>query len=229
MFQDLSYNGPIEMTVAFMQNGAVLGEPSRSHSSPTIAAGEGYVVHFATVLPAQAAAGPAMVVVNLEYAGTITRASQEFSVSANPLFGLVAPDAPAPGMQVVSVTVAAGGFTVNSCVCGDVGCPDPTPGYASIPFPSAVLPLNGDTYITWLFQDASYTGPIEITVAFVQNGVVVGEPSHDGGVGIEAGFGYLMDTGMVVPPQASPGPATVVVSLSYGANTARASQAVTLQ
>ena len=58
---------------------------------------------------------------------------------------------------------------------------------------------------------------------------MVGEPSHDGGVGIEAGFGYLMDTGMVVPPQASPGPATVVVSLSYGANTARASQAVTLQ
>ena len=32
----------------------------------------------------------------------------------------------------------------------------------------AVLPLNGDTYITLMFQDPSYTGPIEITVAFVQ-------------------------------------------------------------
>jgi hypothetical protein len=223
MFQDLSYSGPIQMTVAFIQNGVTVGEPSTSHSNPSVAAGEAYLVHFATAVPAQAAPGPATVVVDIAYGGTITRASQEFTVSA------AAPDASAPAIQMVSVTIAAGEVTVLPCVNGELGCPDPTPGYASIPFPTSVLALNGVTYITWMFQDLSYTGTIEMTVAFVQNGAVVGEASHEGGVGSEAGFGYLVATGMVVPPQASPGPATVVVSISYGGNIARASQMLTLQ
>jgi len=230
MFQDLSYNGPIQLTVAFVQNGVIVGEPSRSHSKPNIVAGNGYLAHFATVVPPQAAPGPATVLVSVTYGSGITRASQEFTVAATPLSTLATPDTAAPAIQMVSVTIAASGsVTVNPCVSGDLGCPDPTPGYASIPFPSAVLPLNGGTYITWMFQDLSYTGPIEMTVAFVQNGAVVGRPFHNGGVGIDAGFLYLMDDDQVVPPQASPGPAMVVVSINYGGKITRASQDFTLQ
>jgi hypothetical protein len=224
MFQDLSYSGPIQMTVAFIQNGVAVGEPSTSHSNPSVVAGDAYLVHFATAVPAQAAAGSAMVVVNVTYGDTITRASQEFTVSAAP------PDASAPAIQMVSVTIAAdSAVTVDPCVSGELGCPEPTPGYASIPFPAAVLPANGDTFITWMLQDLSYTGPIEVTVAFVQNGVVVGEPSHLSGIGLEAGSAVLLQDDRVLPPQASLGPASVVVSLKYGENVTQASQAFTIQ
>jgi hypothetical protein len=224
MFQDLSYNGPIQMTVAFVQNGVTVGEPSTSHSNPSVVAGDAYLAHFATAVPAQAAPGPATVVVDIAYGGTITRASQEFTVSA------AAPDASAPAIQMVSVTIAAdGSVTVDPCVSGELGCPDPTPGYVSLPFPAAVLPANGDTFVTWMLQDLSYTGPIEVTVAFVQNGVVVGEPSHLSGIGLEAGSAVLLQDDRVLPPQASPGPATVVVSLKYGGNVTQASQAFTIQ
>jgi hypothetical protein len=186
MFQDISYTGPIQMTVGFIQNGVVVGQPSRSHSNPNIVAGKAYLVRFATVVPAQASPGPATVVVNLGYGGATTRASQEFAVSATPLLSSAAPDASAPAIQMVSVTVAAGSFVVNSCVGGTQGCPDPTPGYASIPFPSAVVPINGDAYITLMFLDQSYTGPISVTIAFVQNGAVVGQGYHLGnGLSIE--------------------------------------------
>jgi hypothetical protein len=167
--------------------------------------------------------------VSVTYGAGITRASQEFTV-ANPLFGSGAADASAPAVQLLSVTIAASGSViVNPCVNGDLGCPDPTPGYASIPFPSAVLPVYGGTYITWMFQDLSYTGNIEMTVAFVQLGVVVGLLAHLSGVVLDAGFTSLTTDDQVVPPEASPGPAMVVVSLNYGGNIARASQTLTLQ
>jgi hypothetical protein len=224
MFQDLSYNGPIQMTVAFIQNGVTVGEPSTSHSNPSVVAGEAYLVHFATAVPAQAVAGSAMVVVNVTFGDTITRASQEFTVSAAP------PDASAPAIQMVSVTIAAdSAVTVDPCVSGELGCPEPTPGYASIPFPAAVLPLNGGVAVTWMLQDLSYTGSVELTVAFFQNGAVVGQSFHDGGVILQAGSVGLTATHEGVPPEASPGPAVVVVSINYGGNVARASQAFTLQ
>jgi hypothetical protein len=224
MFQDLSYNGPIQMTVAFIQNGVTVGEPSTSHSNPSVVAGDAYLVHFATAVPAEAAAGSAMVVVKVAYGDTITRASQEFTVPA------AAPAASAPAIQMVSVTVAAlGSVTVLPCVSGQEGCPEPTPGYTSIPFPSAVVPISGGAYVTWMFQDVSYTGPIDMTVAFLQNGAVVGEPFHITGDGVEAGSAYLWGDDRAIPPQASPGAAALVVSLSYGGNTSQASQEFILQ
>jgi hypothetical protein len=222
MFRDLSYNGPIEMTIAFMQNGVVVGEPSRSHSNPSVVAGDGYLVHFATVVPPLALAGPATVLVSVTYGAGITRASQELTVAAA--------DDSAPAAQMVSVTIAAdSSVTVDPCIGGEPGCPDPTPGYASIPFPAAVVPVDGGITVTWMLQDLSYTGFVELTVAFVQNGAVVGLPFHDGGVGIEAGSAALLPFGQGVPPQASPGPAMVVVSISYAGTVTRASQTFTIQ
>ncbi|HXM45661.1 MAG TPA: hypothetical protein VN924_30770 [Bryobacteraceae bacterium] len=224
MFQDLSYSGPIQMTVAFIQNGVAVGEPSTSHSNPSVVAGDAYLVHFATAVPAQAAAGSAMVVVNVTYGDTITRASQEFTVSAAP------PDASAPAIQMVSVTIAADSSgTVDPCISGEPGCPDPTPGYASIPLPAAVLPLNSGVTVTAMLQDLSYSGSIEMTVAFIQNGAVVGQSFHDGGIVLKAGSANLIAFDEGVPPQASPGPAMIVASINYGGNIARASQAFTLQ
>lgn len=158
-------------------------------------------------------------------------ADNTFHMTAIPLSGSPAPSASAPAVRVVSVTIAASSsVTVNSCVGGTQGCPDPTPGYASIPFPAAVLPLNGGTYITLMFQDISYTGPIEISIFFVQNGVVVGQPSRLGsGLSIAPGFLNLLDTGTTIPPQASPGPTAVVVSINYGGKITRGSQGFTLQ
>jgi hypothetical protein len=128
---------------------------------------------------------------------------------------------------MVSVTIAAlGPITVLPCTSGELGCPDPTPGYASIPFPSAVVPINGGGMVTWMFQDVSYSGPIEVTIAFLQNGVVVGQPSHFSEQDA-AGFGTLEHFGSGLP--ASPGPTTVVVSLNYGGSITRASQDFTLQ
>jgi hypothetical protein len=138
------------------------------------------------------------------------------------------PDAPAPAIQMVSVTIAAdSSVTADPCISGELGCPDPTPGYASIP--PAVLPLDGGVAVTWMLQDLSYTGSVELTVAFFQNGAVVGQSFHDGGVILQAGSVGLTATHVGVPPEASPGPAMVVVSINYGGNIARASQAFTLQ
>jgi hypothetical protein len=230
MFQDLSYSGPVQMTVAFLQNGVVVGQPSHSHSNPSVVAGDAYLVHSATVVPAQATAGPAMLVVNLDYGGTVTRASQQFTVAATPTFGVASPEASAPAIQMVSVTVAElGSVTVTPCVSGELGCPDPTQGYASIPFPMAVLALNSNACVTWMFQDVSYIGPIDITVAFVQGGAVVGQPSHFTGISVNGAGTYLLDDGPEIPLQATPGPAMVVVSLIYGGKVTQASQTFTLQ
>ena len=158
-------------------------------------------------------------------------ADDAFQMEAIPLPGPSAADTSLPPVQMVSVTLAAASsVTVNPCIGGTRGCPDPTSGYASIPFPSAALPVGGDVVVTWMFQDLSYNGPIQMTVGFMQNGVVVGQPSRShSNPGIVAGNAYLAHFATVVPPQASAGPATVVVSVAYGGAITRASQEFTLQ
>lgn len=87
-------------------------------------------------------------------------ADDAFQMEAIPLPGPSAADTSLPPVQMVSVTLAAASsVTVNPCIGGTRGCPDPTSGYASIPFPSAALPVGGDVVVTWMFQDLSYNGP----------------------------------------------------------------------
>lgn len=228
MFQDLSYTGPVVITIGFLQNGAVIWTTSDSHSQPIVTAGTAYLGHFATVLPNQASPGPAMVVVSIKYGGAITRALQAFTVAA--ASGTVSAEASVPAMQMLSVTIAAlstaGAFP---CVGGTQGCADPTPGYASIPFPAAVLPTGSSTYITWIYGDVSYIGAFDVTVAFTQNGGIVGEPRHFSFTTSVAGFVDLMADDEIIPPQASPGPATIVVSLNYGGRISRTSQEFSVQ
>ena len=83
-----------------------------------------------------------------------------FHVVAVPLATSPTPSASLPAVQLVSVTIAdSRTLTVDPCVGGEPDCPDPTFGYASIPFPSAVMPAGGAAIVTWMFQDLSYTGP----------------------------------------------------------------------
>jgi hypothetical protein len=157
-------------------------------------------------------------------------AGDTFQMEAITLSSLTAADASLPGVQMVSVTIAAdSSVTVLPCISGEPGCLEPTPGYASIPFPAAVLPLNSGVTISAMLQDLSYAGSVEMTVAFFQNGAVVGLSFHDPGIVLEADSAGLISFGEAVPPQASPGPATIVVSINYGGNIARASQMLTLQ
>ena len=157
-------------------------------------------------------------------------ADDAFQIEAIPSPSLAAPDTSMPAVQMVSVTIAAASsVTANPCIGGTRGCPDPTDGYASIPFPAAVLPAGGDVVVTWMFQDVSYTAPVQMTVAFVQNGVTVGAPSssHSSRT-LVAGEGYLAYYATAVPVQAVAGAATVIVDVSYGGTVARASQEFTV-
>lgn len=81
-----------------------------------------------------------------------------------------------------------------------------------------------------MFTDESYSGPIELAVAVVQNGELVGSNQPIGG-GLSDGpgaQGFLIGEDLI-PFEALAGPATVVVSLNYGGQIIRASQAITLQ
>jgi hypothetical protein len=97
----------------------------------------------------------------------VRAAEDTFQMEAITLSNSTAADASLPAVQMVSATiVSASSVTVNPCLGGTQGCPNPTVGYASIPFPASVLPAGGDAVVTWMFQDLSYSGPIQMTVAF---------------------------------------------------------------
>ncbi len=230
IFQDLSYTGTVEMMVQFVQNGVVISQTSDPRSKPSITAGRGYVVHFSTVVPAEASPGPAAVMVSVKYGQTLTRAAQAFTVTAPAPSIATGSGTAVPAAQVVSVTVAPlNTVSVTPCLGGTPECLDPTAGYASIPFPEAILPFKAGAYITYLIQDISYLGFVNITVAFVQNGVVVGQPSHFTGIGFATTGDDILTDSLEIPSQALPGPATVVVSLNVDGTITRASQDVWLQ
>lgn len=150
-----------------------------------------------------------------------------FHMVAVPLATSPKPSVSLPAVQqLVSVTIAdSRTLTVDPCVGGEPDCPDPTFGYASIPFPSAVMPAGGAAIVTWMFQDLSYTGPILMQAYFVYDGKV--RSTYYNPLTFAAGAGYLLYTGAALP--LFRGPATVVVTLSYEGQVVKKFQAFELQ